>query len=101
MIDKAAEYAKDLLEAVREKHAEAKQMVEESERLRLQGQGGGPQQGYGRPPGGPQYSQPIHYPGHQQQDTQSPYNYQVRLVLSSSSSIQSCPHGEAVLTLCT
>ena len=101
MIDKAAEYAKDLLEAVREKHAEAKQMVEESERLRLQGQGGGPQQGYGRPPGGPQYSQPIHYPGHQQQDTQSPYNYQVRVVLSPSSSIQSCSYGEAVLTLCT
>ncbi|GAA5899856.1 KH domain-containing protein [Sporobolomyces salmoneus] len=70
MIDKAKEYAQDLVEAVREKHAEARQMIEESDRLRLQGQGGG---GYGQ--GGPQYSQPIHYPA-PGQESQSPYNYQ-------------------------
>jgi len=78
MIDKALEYAKDLVEAVKEKHVEAKQMVEESERLRLQGQGGGG--GYGgqqQHQGGPQYGQPIHYGQGQDNANQSPYNYQV------------------------
>lgn len=81
MIDKAVEYAKDLVETVKEKHAEARQMYEESERLRLQGGQGG---GYGgqqqQQGGGPQYSQPIHYPGVGQPggENQSPYNYQVR-----------------------
>lgn len=79
MIDKAKEYAQDLVEAVREKHAEARQMIEESDRLRLQGQGGG---GYGQ--GGPQYSQPIHYPA-PGQESQSPYNYQVRFPFLSPS----------------
>ncbi|GAA5880796.1 hypothetical protein JCM16303_005119 [Sporobolomyces ruberrimus] len=73
MIDKALEYAKDLVECVREKHVEAKQMYEESERLRMQG--GQQHGGYGQQQGGPQYSQPIHYPA-AGQPQQSPYGYQ-------------------------
>ncbi|GAA5954147.1 hypothetical protein JCM3765_005304 [Sporobolomyces pararoseus] len=83
MIDKAVEYAKDLVETVKEKHAEARQMYEESERLRLQGGGYGgqhqqQQQQHQQPGGGAQYSQPIHYPGVGQPggENQSPYNYQ-------------------------
>ncbi|GAA6009159.1 hypothetical protein JCM11491_005774 [Sporobolomyces phaffii] len=67
MIDKAVEWAKDLIETVREKHTEAKQMYEESERMRSQGH-----QSYGHQQGGAQYSQPIHYG----QQNPTPYGYQ-------------------------
>ncbi|GAA5939193.1 KH domain-containing protein [Sporobolomyces koalae] len=67
MIDKAVEWAKDLIESVREKHVEARKMIEESDRLRMQGhqQHGG------------QYGQPIHYAQQPYQPQQhQDYNYQ-------------------------
>jgi len=78
MIDKALEHAKDLYEAVKEKHLEAKAAFEETERLIRSGgigqnsHGQQQQQGHGQG----QYSQPIHYPGVQQQQQQDPYGYQ-------------------------
>ena len=78
MIDKALEHAKDLYEAVKEKHAEAKAAFEETERLiRSGGIGQNSQHQQLQGGGQGQYGQPIHYPGaQQQQQQQDPYGYQ-------------------------
>jgi len=78
MIDKALEHAKDLYEAVKEKHAEAKAAFEETERLiRSGGIGQNSQHQQHQGGGQGQYGQPIHYPGaQQQQQQQDPYGYQ-------------------------
>ncbi|GAA6064284.1 hypothetical protein JCM10212_000950 [Sporobolomyces blumeae] len=83
MIDKALEYAKDLYECVLEKHAEAKQLLEQQSQQYGPGPGGpggyGPPPGQGGPPGPPGgqqlYGQPIHFSA-AGGAAQSPYNYQ-------------------------
>ncbi|CEQ39670.1 SPOSA6832_01229 [Sporobolomyces salmonicolor] len=71
MIDKAVEMAKDLYDVVKEKHAEARKMLDES--MRQQQGGGGPLQAQNQQQ---LYGQPIHFPGAGGAG-QSPYSYQV------------------------
>ncbi|GAA5874168.1 hypothetical protein JCM1840_000373 [Sporobolomyces johnsonii] len=73
MIDKAVEMAKDLYEVVKEKHAEARKMLDES--MRQQQGGGGPLQAQNQQQ---MYGQPIHFPGVGGAGgaAQSPYSYQ-------------------------
>lgn len=88
-IEKALELARDLLEVIREKHAEALQ--QQSQPFHGGGPGGGPPGGGFQPTGANGYGGGMRYGGPggpggmdqgammmQQQQQQNPYGYQVR-----------------------